>query len=71
MMWKPGTPKKPVSSGEIHVLRFSNCIAELLTRPAGRHSHKFIVWYKGFLYQAASWKTARRFVAKVELRSGR
>jgi len=27
-------------------------IAELLTRPAGRPSHKPIVWYKGFLYQA-------------------
>jgi DDE family transposase len=24
------------------------------------------VWYKGFLYQAASWKAARRVVAKVE-----
>jgi hypothetical protein len=35
-------------------------IAELLTRPAGRPSHKPIVWYKDFLYQAASWKTARR-----------
>jgi hypothetical protein len=41
-------------------------IAELLTRPVGRPSHKPIVWYKGFLYQAASWKTARRVVAKVE-----
>ena len=35
-------------------------IAELLTRPVGRPSHKPIVWYKGFLYQAASWKTSRR-----------
>jgi hypothetical protein len=25
-----------------------------------------VVWYKGFLYQAARWKTARRAVAKVE-----
>jgi hypothetical protein len=25
-----------------------------------------VVWYKSFLYQAASWKTARRVVAKVE-----
>jgi Transposase DDE domain group 1 len=31
-------------------------IEELLTRPVGRPSHKPIVWYKGFLYQAASWK---------------
>jgi hypothetical protein len=35
-------------------------IAELLTRPVGRPSHKPVVWYKSFLYQAASWKTARR-----------
>ena len=41
-------------------------IAELLKRPLGRPSHKPVVWYKGFLYQAASWKTARRVMAKVE-----
>jgi hypothetical protein len=41
-------------------------IAELLTRPVGRPSDKPVVWYKSFLYQAASWKTARRVVAKVE-----
>jgi hypothetical protein len=41
-------------------------IAELLTRPVGRPSHKPVVWYKSFLYQAASWKRARRVVAKVE-----
>jgi hypothetical protein len=29
-------------------------INELLTRPVGRPSHKPVVWYKGFLYQAAS-----------------
>jgi hypothetical protein len=45
-------------------------ILELLTRPVGRPSHKPIVWYKGFLYQAASWKTARRVVAKVEYHAG-
>jgi hypothetical protein len=45
-------------------------IAELLTRPAGRPSHKPVIWYKGFLYQAASWKTARRVVAKVEFHFG-
>ena len=33
-------------------------------------SHKPIVWYKSFLYQAASWKTARRVVAKVEFHAG-
>jgi Transposase DDE domain group 1 len=45
-------------------------IAELLTRPIGRPSHKPVVWYKGFLYQAASWNTARRVVAKVEFHAG-
>jgi hypothetical protein len=46
-------------------------IAELLTRSVGRPSHKPVVWYKGFLYQAASWKTARRVVAKVEFHAGK
>jgi hypothetical protein len=45
-------------------------IAELLTRSVGRPSHKPVVWYKGFLYQAASWKRARRVVAKVEFHIG-
>src|SRR5215469_301076 len=45
-------------------------IAELLTRPAGRPSYKPVVWYKKLLYQAASWKTARRVVAKVEFHFG-
>jgi hypothetical protein len=45
-------------------------IAELLTGPVGRSSPKPVVWYKGFLYQAASWKTARRVVAKVEFHFG-
>jgi len=45
-------------------------IAELLTRTVGRPSHKPVVWYKSFLYQAASWKTARRVVAKVEFHFG-
>ena len=45
-------------------------IAELLTRPVARPSHKPVVWYKSFLYQAASWKTVRRVVAKVEFHFG-
>jgi Transposase DDE domain group 1 len=45
-------------------------IAELVTRPVGRPSHQPVVWYKSFLYQAASWKTARRVVAKVEFHFG-
>jgi len=45
-------------------------IAELLTRPVGRPSHEPVVRYKSFLHQAASWKTARRVVAKVEFHFG-
>lgn len=45
-------------------------IAELLPRPVGRPSIKPWVEYKGFLYQAASWKTARRVVTKVEHHPG-
>ncbi len=45
-------------------------VAELLPRPVGRPSYKPIVWYKGFLYKAASWTTARRVVAKVEHHAG-
>src|ERR1039457_1445003 len=45
-------------------------IAGLLTRPVGRPSYQPLVRYKSFLYQAASWKTARRVVAKVEFHFG-
>src|SRR5665811_736296 len=45
-------------------------INELLTRPVGRPSQKPVVWYKGFLYKAASWKAARRVGAKVEFHFG-
>ena len=45
-------------------------IAELLIRPVGRPGNKPVVWYKGFLYRAASWTTARRVVAKVEHYAG-
>jgi hypothetical protein len=42
----------------------------VLTRPAGRPGHKPVVWYKGFLYQAASWRTAGQVVAKVQFHVG-
>jgi hypothetical protein len=45
-------------------------IAELLTRPVGRPSHKPVVWYKSFPYQAASWKTARRAVVRFYNKRG-
>jgi len=45
-------------------------IGELLTRPVGRPTHKPVVRYKSFLYQAENWKTARRVVVKVEFHLG-
>jgi len=39
----------------------------LLTRPVGRPSYKPVVRFKSFLYQAASWPTARRAAAADEL----
>ena len=45
-------------------------ISELLTRPVGRPSRKPSMWYKGFLYQAASREVTRRVVAKVEFHAG-
>ena len=45
-------------------------IAELLPRPVGRPSIRPLVEYKSFLYQAASWKQARRVVAKVDITRG-
>ncbi len=45
-------------------------ITELLTRPVGRPSHKPVVRFKSFLYQAASWTMVRRVVAKVEFYCG-
>ena len=52
----------------------NNClerdIAELLTPPVGRPSHKPVVRYQGFLYQAESWTKPRRIVVKVELHAG-
>jgi hypothetical protein len=39
-------------------------------RPVGRPGYKPIVRHQSFLYQAASWRTARRVVAKVEFHCG-
>lgn len=39
-------------------------------RPVGRPSHKPVVWYKSFPYQAESWNKARRVVAKVDFYCG-
>jgi len=36
----------------------------------GRPSHKLLVRYQSFLYQAASWKMVRRVAAKVEFHFG-
>ena len=45
-------------------------IEDLLFRRPGRPSHKPLVRYKSFHYQADSWTTARRVVAKVEHHAG-
>jgi DDE family transposase len=45
-------------------------IADLLTRSVGRPSYKPVVRYKSFRYQAASWATARRVIAKIEFHFG-
>jgi len=45
-------------------------IKHLLQRPVGRPPRKPIVLYRDFLYQARSWESPRRVVAKVEWRSG-
>jgi hypothetical protein len=41
-----------------------------LLKPAGRPSHKPVIRYISFFYQAASWTKARRVVAKVEFHFG-
>jgi len=43
-------------------------VAELLRRPVGRPSHRPLIRYTSFRYQAGSWTTARRVVAKIEFR---
>ena len=41
-------------------------IAALLTRPVSWPSRRPLMRYKSFLYQAQSWRKARRVVAKIE-----
>ena len=45
-------------------------IEDILFRPPGRPSCKPVVRYKSFRYQAKSWTTPRRIVAKVEHHRG-
>jgi hypothetical protein len=45
-------------------------IEDLLSRAPGRSSRKPLVRYKSFHYQAESWTTPRRAVAKVEHHAG-
>ena len=45
-------------------------IEDILFRSPGRPSRKPLVRYKSFQYQADSWTTARRVVAKVEHHAG-
>jgi hypothetical protein len=57
----------PISANE----NLQRNIEELLKRPAGRPRKKPLVEYKGFLYHAESWKTARRVMANRIVRSRR
>jgi len=41
-------------------------IDHLITRPVGRPSRKPKVYFHAFSYRAASWKSSRRVIAKVE-----
>ncbi len=45
-------------------------IDHLMTRPVGRPSRKPKVFFHDFSYQAASWKSSRRVIAKVEWHEG-
>jgi hypothetical protein len=45
-------------------------IEDILFRPRGRPSRKPLVRYKSFRYQAESWATPRRIVAKIEHHPG-
>ena len=45
-------------------------IEHLMTRPVGRPSRKPKVFFHDFSYQAASWKSSRRVIAKVEWHQG-
>jgi len=45
-------------------------VEHMLTRPVGRPPRKPIIRYHSFRYQAASWKIARRIVAKIEWHAG-
>jgi Transposase DDE domain group 1 len=45
-------------------------IEPLLKRPVGRPPVKPIIWNHDFFYQAASWKSPRRVVVKVEWHQG-
>ncbi|MCG2796362.1 MAG: IS1380 family transposase [Actinomycetia bacterium] len=45
-------------------------IDHLMTRPVGRPSRKPKVFFHDFSYRAASWKSSRRVIAKVEWHEG-
>jgi len=45
-------------------------IEHLMTRPVGRPSKKPKVYFHAFSYRAASWKSSRRVIAKVEWHQG-
>ena len=65
---------EPTQASFDHLLRENPILRDkveyVLTRPVGRPPKKPIVRYHSFRYRAASWKIARRVVAKIEWHAG-
>ena len=62
--WKPRGFLYAIRLSKDQVLQES--IAHLLTRPVGGPPNQVRRFYTSFSYQAGSWDTKRRIVAKVE-----
>jgi hypothetical protein len=45
-------------------------VEHLMTRPVGRPSLKYKVFYDDFSYRAKSWRRSRRVIAKIGWHSG-
>jgi hypothetical protein len=61
---------RATSTADLREFAGSRIPGEVPLQPGGRPSYKPVVWYKNFLYQAASWKAAQRVVAKAEFHFG-
>lgn len=64
------------AEGYVYVIRLKGnavlqkAVAHLLKRPVGRPPNYLRRFYHGFEYQATSWGTVRRVIAKVEWHPG-